>query len=264
MAKAGDVWRLSVRFPSKIDCLRFLLKNGFAARTVIDVGTQVGTHELMALFPQSHHLLIEPEAAHAEQIAQNYAKIPHTYVEAAASDHEGEATLTSEHRGGVLDVTHSRFLDGKGDETARVRVATLDLLVLESGLDGPFLLKIDTDGHEDEVIAGASETLKQCGVVVVEAPLYTLSKRAAALEAAGLRLFDIVDLAYYHDTLSQVDLVFVNPAFFDPPALNPWQAKTFEWTAWRQHKPVSDRLNPVRRVADTIKRIGAGLTRPFR
>jgi hypothetical protein len=42
------------------------------------------------------------------------------------------------------------------------------------------------------VLAGAQRTLGQCACVIVEATLDQLTRRAAPIEAAGLRLFDIV------------------------------------------------------------------------
>ncbi len=245
-----------MRFPSKSDCLKFLIRSGLEPGTIIDVGVHTGTQELMAAFPKVRHLLIEPEAAHAEAIARNYANIPHEFVAAAASDRDGEAVLTSEHRGESAEVTHSRFLDDGTNAGAGlpVRLATLDTLVAEAQCEGPFFLKIDTDGHEMEVLGGAKETLKQAAVVVIEAPLHSLSERCVALEAAGFKLFDIIDLAYYYDTLAQVDLVFINPRVFNRPAFKPWQTYEFKWTAWRQLQPVSARLNPLRRVVGSVRR----------
>jgi FkbM family methyltransferase len=236
-----------MRFPSRKDCLAFLRAEGLKPPTVIDVGVLTGTPDLMAAFPSALHLLIEPEAAHRDAIAQAYAGLRHTLIEAAASDREGEAALTAEHRGGRSEVTHSHLL-GDGRAGRAVRLARLDTLVAEAQAAGPFLLKIDTDGHEDAVLAGAPETLARSAVVIVEATPGTLAARLAACEAAGLRLFDIVDLAYLHGVLSQADLVFVNPMVFDPPALSPWSSKPFSWDAWTPHEPLADRLKARARV----------------
>lgn len=257
-----------MRFPSKADGLKWLKRAGLSPACVIDVGVHTGTPELMAAFPKAHHLLIEPETAHTQLIAQAYQDIPHTLLAAAASDRDGEATLTSEHRGGSEEVTHSRLdkVQGRPDSgtTQTVRLARLDTLVREAGVEGPFLLKIDTDGHELEVLAGASETLKHCAIVICEASVRSVSAQAAALEAAGLRLFDIIDLAYYFDTLAQVDLVFVNPKVFNPPAINPWRHRSFDWREFRQLQPFSTRFDPLRRIETRLRRAAARLLRPFR
>ena len=236
-----------MRFPARKDCLALLAAEGLTAPSVIDVGVLTGTPDLMAAFPDSRHVLIEPEPAHRAAITQAYSGLRHTLVEAAASDREGEAVLVAHRRGGRRDVTHSHVQAGPADADAPasgrpVRLARLDTLVDEAAAQAPFVLKIDTDGHEREVLAGAADTLKRSAVVIVEATPNTLSGRLAACEAAGLRLFDLVDLAYYHGVLSQADLVMVNPAVFDPPALSPWMSKTFSWDAWSPHEPFADRL----------------------
>jgi FkbM family methyltransferase len=251
-----------MRFPSKSDCLNFFIRSGLEPETIIDVGVHTGTQELMAAFPKVHHLLIEPEAAHAESIARNYAEIPHTFIPAAASDRDGEANLTAEHRGGEAAVTHSRLLNDNSGSP--VRLARLDTLVAEAGCKGPYLLKIDTDGHEMEVLAGAQETLKRSAIVVIEAPLHSISQRCSALEAAGLRLFDIVDLAYYFDTLAQVDLVFINPDIFNRPGFQPWQNYEFSASRWHQLQPLSAKLDPIRRCVAAVRRTLAHATRPIR
>lgn len=257
-----------MRFPSKADCLKSLKRAGLHPAIIIDVGVHTGTPELMAAFPKAHHLLVEPETAHAQAIAAAYRDIPHTLVAAAASDRDGAAELTAEHRGGRSEVTHSRLdaIEGRCDTGAasQVRLARLDSLVEEAGLAGPHLLKIDTDGHELEVLAGAEQTLRDSAIVIIEAPLHALTERAAAVEAAGLRLFDIIDLAYYHDTLSQVDLVFLNPAVADPDALNPWRRPDFDWRAWRQLQPWTSRFDPVRRLEAGLRRRAARALRRFR
>lgn len=255
-----------MRFPSKVDCLRVLKRAGLHPASIIDVGVHTGTPELMAAFPTVHHLLVEPEAAHAEAIEAAYRDIPHTLAAAAASDRDGAAELTAEHRGGRSEVTHSRLetIEGRSDTGAasQVRLARLDSLVSEAGLKGPFLLKIDTDGYELEVLAGAPETLRQSAIVIIEAPLHALTERAAPVEAAGLRLFDISDLAYYHDTLSQVDLVFLNPALADPDALSPWRRPDFDWREWRQLQPWTSLFYPLRRIEAGLRRRAAmGLRR---
>lgn len=257
-----------MRFPSKADCLKSLKRAGLNPASIIDVGVHTGTPDLMAAFPKAHHLLIEPEAAHAEAIAAAYRDIAHTLIVAAASDRDGSAALTAEHRGGRREVTHSRLetIEGRSDTGAasQVRLSRLDNLVAEAGLAGPHLLKIDTDGHELEVLAGAEQTLQDSAIVILEAPLHALTERAAALEASGFRLFDIIDLAYYHDTLSQVDLVFLNPALADFDALNPWRRPDFEWRAWRQLQPWTGRFDPVRRLEAAVRRRLAHASRRVR
>ncbi|MCR9129916.1 MAG: FkbM family methyltransferase [Alphaproteobacteria bacterium] len=251
------------RFPSKPDCLRVLLAAGLEPKTVIDVGVHSGTPELIEAFPDAHHLLIEPEPAHFSVIAETYRDVAHTLIPLGASDRHGAAALTTEHGETGGEVTHSRFLDNDPatePDTAMVKVAPLDAIVSQAGLEGPYFLKIDTDGHELAVLAGAAETLKQSAAVAIEAVTDSVSARMAPIEAAGLRLFDIVDLAYYERTLWQMDLVFVNPAVFDPPALRPQTNPASNYAAWHAHRPPTPPPAPpppptgLRRIAMALAR----------
>lgn len=245
-----------MRFPSKRDSLAFLKAQGLAPGTVIDVGVHEATPELISAFPDARHLLIEPEAAHAPAIAKAYAKIDHTLVECAASDQDGETRLVSVAKGAGDAITHSYIAEAEGvpgGQARPVRQARLDTLIAEADAAPPFLLKIDTDGHEAQVLEGASETLAQCACVIIEVTPDSLADRLRRLEAAGLRLFDIIDLAYYFDTLSQVDLVCVNPAVFDPPGLSPWKHRAFDPREWRALEPLRVRAaNRFRRIAGRL------------
>ena len=78
----------------------------------------------------------------------------------------------------------------------------------------PYLLKIDVDGHELEILRGAQRSLRDASIVIVEASLANrrcpeLMERLELLLQSGFYLFDIVDPAYYAKLLHQVDLVFV-------------------------------------------------------
>jgi hypothetical protein len=82
-----------------------------------------------------------------------------------------------------------------------------------------------------QVLAGAGDAIRQSAGIAIEAVTGSVSAHMAPTEAAGLRLFDIVDLSHYSSTASQVDLVFVNPEVVDPPALKPWRRRTFGYDA---------------------------------
>lgn len=75
---------------------------------------------------------------------------------------------------------------------------------------GPFVVKIDVDGAELEILKGMQTCVGDVYWVVIEAVLSRLPKIVEALTQKGFQLWDIVDFAYMRAQLSQVDLVFVN------------------------------------------------------
>ena len=52
--------------------------------------------------------------------------------------------------------------------TTTVRARPIDDVVVERGLRGPFLLKLDTQGHEAQVLGGASTVLEDAALVQIE------------------------------------------------------------------------------------------------
>ena len=79
-------------------------------------------------------------------------------------------------------------------------MSTLDSLLERHRWQPPFLLKIDTEGHEREVIKGATRMLEQTDVVIAEVSVsprfegsYTFAEFIALMDSRGFRLDDILD-----------------------------------------------------------------------
>jgi len=108
-------------------------------------------------------------------------------VPAALSDHEGEATF-----GG--SGSSVAFKVGTGPE--RIVVRTLASLVLELGLTGPSVLKIDVEGEEAAVLRGAGSFLGGDQAVLVSTHGRELYEECRALlEARRFRIFDSSEIA---------------------------------------------------------------------
>ena len=108
------------------------------------------------------------------------------------------------------------------DGTIDVETTTLDAVVPELNLNGPFLLKLDTHGYEEDILTGAEQTLQHCEVLVVEAYNFRLTgetllfwELCGFLYQRGFRPVDIVDLMQrnHDDALWQMDLFFVRSSW---------------------------------------------------
>lgn len=231
------------RFPTMENSLETLVRFGVPVNSILDVGVQGGTKPLMAVFPDLPHYLFEPVDAYFNNIRNAYKNYRHELIHVALSDEDGKAWQVGISRDNSGKVTHSWVSDREVStkeeaqlvECKPIRKAKLDTVMQTLSLPaGPWLLKVDVDGHEIPILRGAEKTLRNTSVVVVEAPLHTMLARSEVLLNAGFQLFDIVDLSYYYGTLSQVDLVFVRQDLVNANAeLRPWQTKTFAWEAWR-------------------------------
>lgn len=223
------------------DSLRALVRLGVPVNSVLDVGVQGGTKPLMSVFQKVPHYLFEPVDSYFDAIRQAYKGFQYKLVHVALSDSDGQAWQVGISLDNSGTVTHSQISDRpvSGDAEAQVveckaiRKTKLDTALLELDPPQPWLLKVDVDGHEIQILRGAIEALKKSSIVLVEAPLSTIVGRAEVLQENGFQLIDIVDLSYYYGLLSQVDLVFVRQDLVSANAdLRPWETKKFTWDAW--------------------------------
>lgn len=208
--------------PSSARAIQRLLNLGIPVESVLDVGVLSGTGPLMELFPHTHHHLFEPEAAHYDQIEEAYRTFPHTLHKMGLSDADGEATLAGRTIDGATQITHSHIVIGEAPFDAltfsSITMRRLDTASAE--LSGPFLLKIDVDGHEMPILRGATETLAQTNIVMIEAPVSNVGippilERASYLIDRGFMITDIVDPMYYDGILWQVDVILTRSEFAD-------------------------------------------------
>ncbi len=149
--------------------------------TVVDVGAYIGTHTIafaQAVGSQGRVISIEPQDATFALLEKNVAANQLRNVQlkhAAAADHIGTLwvspiRVTEKKSFGSAALDRSNFPlahIGSGpnlqkEELMRVQALTIDSLHLDSCA----LVKIDVEGFEDLVIAGATETLKRLSPVI--------------------------------------------------------------------------------------------------
>jgi len=209
-----------MRAPDKVQSLMVLKSRNIPIETIIDVGVKKSTPELITVFPDKHHLLFEPIQEYMKAIHANYKHIKYTLVEAAVSDKDGDVTMKVESVGGTQEITHSHIVSGPDQSTNKrvVRAVTLDGYLSRHWQVPPYLLKLDVDGFELQIMQGAVETLKNTSVVIVEAPKHSLVKRISFLEAHGFEIFDLVEPCYYDHSFWQCDAVMLkrslHPQYF--------------------------------------------------
>jgi len=147
--------------PRALTCIR---ESGWIPGGIVDIGVGAGTAGLYSVWPGTPLCLIEPapEAmVFMQQVAAKYGNV-HIF-NYGASDRQGE--LAGRQQPGLLNVFFGR---GQAYEEKVFPVRTCDDMVAEAGLASPLLLKIDTDSHERQVLAGAEATLARAEVCVIE------------------------------------------------------------------------------------------------
>jgi FkbM family methyltransferase len=198
----------AVRWPvfsvTSFRMVRDLKRLGIAPELVVDVGANRGqfTTAVLELLPGASVVAIEPLPDAAEHLRQLKGRWPGRLdvVEAAAGAAAGQAELTvNAHSQSssllTLDSRHTRaFPDAIPVGTVTVEVAPLDEILRDRDVPPTALLKIDAQGSERDVLAGAATQLSSFRNLLVEAsfdPLYqgewTFSDVLDFARANGLR-----------------------------------------------------------------------------
>jgi hypothetical protein len=88
-------------------------------------------------------------------------------------------------------------------------VRRFDSLELATNIANNFLLKVDVDGKDLEVLKGFGGRLQLASTVIIECTTETMLKRIGFLEDQGFKLIDLVDIVHYGPALYQCDAVMV-------------------------------------------------------
>lgn len=147
-----------------INCIRSHATNH---RAFIDIGANVGliTTAVAPLFERC--LSIEPSPRNVSRLKLNI-KLKNLknveVIDLALGDQPGDATFFLSKASGAEDAFTPPVNGSSG--SIKVRVTTLDQIIREFGVIGPYLIKIDVQGWELHVFRGAQETLeKQCTII---------------------------------------------------------------------------------------------------
>ena len=216
---------LSVKRDSLEGLLSQVQKLGFSPATVIDVGAASGTfsNQCHQVFPAATYLLIEPLQEFLSPLKRLLKTIPQAHCEhAAASSYEGSMRLNVHHDlvGSSLynEVEEGTDINGTPRE---VRTVTIDGMVARRQARPPYLIKIDVQGAELDVLRGAENALKHTEYILLEVSLFQFFKNGpsfsdvvAYMKDKGFVPYDLYELQYrpLDCALAQVDIAFVREA----------------------------------------------------
>lgn len=195
--------------------LRQISRGDHRIASIIDLGAARGLWSRMALemFPHAQVIGIDPlkeRQPFLDALKSSHKR--YDYVLAVAGETDGGTAELA-----VTDDLDGSKVDGGEGELRQVPVRTLDAIVAEKGLKGPYFLKFDTHGFEVPILAGAEKTLADTRYMVMEAynfrhtPQTLLFHEMIALLAEkGFRVLNLVEpLQRPSDgALWQIDLFF--------------------------------------------------------
>lgn len=200
------------------EVLDHISKFGLRPKTVIDIGVAYGTFELYEKFPNARHFLVEPLKEWESVLKEISRDFKAEYVIAAAGAKPGTITINVHSdlsSSSIFKETEGDYVDGVPREVA---VVTIDDLCHERNLIGPYLIKIDAQGAEIEVLEGAKKVVEDTEVIILEVHLFQFFVN-------GPQFYDIVNYLKDHKfvvydifgnnyrpldkALASVDMVFV-------------------------------------------------------
>lgn len=188
-----------------LDPFFILLKRcGFAPKHILDIGANRGlwTREALKFFPDARYTLVEPQdylKTHVQDLLDRGCKIH--WINAGASDRSGILPFTITNSDGSCSFAYTTELArSAGFQQTTVTVKTVNEIVALAGADLPDMVKIDAEGLDLKVLAGASKILGKTDIILVEAVLRdgvyknSVEEMLKFMADAGYRLLDITDL----------------------------------------------------------------------
>lgn len=180
---------------------RSIKRLGFAPRHIIDVGANHGewTRTAVEFFPDALYTLIEPQERlrkHIRDLLAEGYKI--RWLNAGVADISGRLPFAIFDRDDSC--TFAFNPDGPGSpEKLLVDVKTLNEIVGSSEVPIPEIVKIDAEGFDLKVLAGASDLIGKTEIFLIEACVYgenenSLQEVLRRMYAYDYRLADITDL----------------------------------------------------------------------
>jgi len=140
-------------------------------RTLVDVGVAHGTPELYNSFKFDSLLLVEPIQEYESDIRKIVERFGAIYEPIALGSEIGEVEINVNMDRMVRSSIYKRTeLTSTSDiySTQKVKIGKLDDLIQKHQLRPPYGIKIDTEGHELEVLKGSVKTLKDADFVITE------------------------------------------------------------------------------------------------
>jgi FkbM family methyltransferase len=201
--------------------LQHAKKVGLSPKTIIDVGAADGifAKRCSKIFLDAKYILLEPLQENEPFLKVVTKSIPGAEFMMAAANAKSGNVIINVHPDLVGS---SMYLEEESSEVNGfpkiVQGITLDCLLNGEKISPPFLLKIDVQGAELDVLSGAEKILLDTEFIILEVSFFRFFKGGPQfydvvllMKSMGFVAYDIFGLKYrpLDNALSQCDIVFV-------------------------------------------------------
>jgi FkbM family methyltransferase len=207
-------------FPKSFECLKKVLPSISQKASIIDVGVANETRELWTAFPPSEYkyLLVEANPIYTKELTRAAKNMGAILEMVFCGDHDGTETFITDDAYDSGKASKYSRKTGGSEKRSNVPSLKLDTIIKKHFLQGPYILKIDVEGAELDVLRGSLETLTNTEAVIIEAPVIvrkeggsSFGEIVAYLHNQGFVVFDIAEMSYHQKNgfLNLTNIIFI-------------------------------------------------------
>jgi FkbM family methyltransferase len=217
------LYRILPRGVNVLFDIKILLPNS-VPNIIFDVGANVGqlSKQYVEWFPRSQIYCFEPVSSTFAELQKNMMKFDNTHLfKLAFSSEKGRADICCEPSRSTLYTLNLDNISHVNASIENVDLETIDEFCHRENIPKIGLLKIDTEGHDLEILKGAEKLLstQMIDIVQVEAGMSPKNHKFVPfedfklyLENKGYYLFGVYDQVHEHYT-GESNLRRANPVF---------------------------------------------------
>ena len=194
-----------------------LKKTGFQPRTVLDIGAYQG-HWAVTLqkhFPSSNLFLVEANPGHLPHLKKSGFDFTIALLGDKPKKSVNFYTTQPPYSNTGASIYKENTQAYKQSKIKKLPMTTLDAIVKKHQLRNIDFIKLDTQGSELDILKGGLKTAKQAKYILLETQVTTYNQGAPHLPQVlqfmgkiNFKLYDLTQIHYHQDKLSQLDLLF--------------------------------------------------------